>query len=178
MGGQVSVGTACRVALRAQMAMIGVLSVTALRRVVGLTLLRALPYRWVSVSATSFACPWPPHLGWFCLRLVLSEVGIHGLADCGRRSPRPANLLIANLRRSREQAHLPAQQPSPRQDARVPPAHADPCGPGHPGRAAPQGPRRALGLSPTCCRRVTVCAPARTSRRRCVDLVPAEQAGG
>ncbi|VXC21470.1 hypothetical protein CURTO8I2_70374 [Curtobacterium sp. 8I-2] len=45
-----------------------------------------------------------------------------------------------------EQAHLPAEQPSPRQEARLPPPHADACRPRHPVGASRQGPHRALGL--------------------------------
>jgi len=37
----------------------------------------------------------------------------------------------------REQAHLPAQQPASRQDPWVPPAHAHPRRPRHPGSASP-----------------------------------------
>jgi ribonuclease P protein component len=48
---------------------------------------------------------------------------------------------------SREQADLPAQQPSPREDARVPAADAHPGGPGDPGRASPQGTPRAVRLT-------------------------------
>jgi len=49
----------------------------------------------------------------------------------------------------REQAHLSAEQPPSREDARLPVAHADPCRPSHPGGAATQGPPRAVGLTST-----------------------------
>ena len=49
---------------------------------------------------------------------------------------------------SREQAHLPAEQPPARQDPRLPAAHAHPCRPRDPRGASPQGPRGALGLTP------------------------------
>lgn len=47
----------------------------------------------------------------------------------------------------REQAHVPAQQPSPRQDARLPVADADARRSRDPVRPPPQGSRRAVGLS-------------------------------
>jgi hypothetical protein len=50
-----------------------------------------------------------------------------------------------------EQAHVPAQQPPPCQDARVPAADADPGRPRHFGRQAPQGPYPRLGLGGQCC---------------------------
>ena len=56
------------------------------------------------------------------------------------RSPR-------KWRDSREQAHLPAEQPSPSEDPWVPAADAHPCGSRHPGRPSSQGPRRAVGLT-------------------------------
>src|ERR1017187_1776636 len=40
-----------------------------------------------------------------------------------------------------EQAYVPAEQPTAREDARVPAAHADPRRTRRPGRAAAQGPR-------------------------------------
>ena len=42
-----------------------------------------------------------------------------------------------------EQAHVPAEQSAPREDAWLPAAHAHPGGPGGPGRPAAQGPRKA-----------------------------------
>src|SRR5919112_777191 len=50
----------------------------------------------------------------------------------------------AALEPAREQAHLPAQQPPPGEDPRVPAAHAHPCRPRDHLRPPPQGPRRAL----------------------------------
>jgi len=47
----------------------------------------------------------------------------------------------------REQAHLPAEQSPPCQDARFPVADAHPRGPGHSGRQTAQGPHRTVGLS-------------------------------
>lgn len=46
-----------------------------------------------------------------------------------------------------EQAHLSAQQPSAREDPRLPAAYAHPCRPRDPLGAAPQGPRPTLGLT-------------------------------
>src|SRR6478752_5571500 len=48
---------------------------------------------------------------------------------------------------SRDQAHLPAEQPASRQDPWLPSAHAYPCGPRDPRGPSPQGPRGALGLT-------------------------------
>ena len=50
-------------------------------------------------------------------------------------------------REAREQADLPAEQPSSPQGARVPSAHAHPRRPRHYLRAAPQGPQEPRGLS-------------------------------
>ncbi len=73
-------------------------------------------------------------------------------------------------RRSSEQgqAHLPAEQPSSREDSRFPPAHADPCGSRHPGGAPSQGPRRTVRLTrhrrtASCCPLAHVCGGVRTS---------------
>jgi hypothetical protein len=49
--------------------------------------------------------------------------------------------------RTREQAYVPAEQPSAPQGARLPAAHAHPCGALHPVRASPQGPQESRGLS-------------------------------
>ena len=46
----------------------------------------------------------------------------------------------------REQAHLPAEQPSPGQDPRLPSAHAHPRRSRHPGGPPSQGPHRAVRL--------------------------------
>jgi len=51
-----------------------------------------------------------------------------------------------NNSREQGQAHLPAQQPPPCEDARVPPAHAHQGGPRHPDRAPSQGPSTTVGL--------------------------------
>ena len=47
----------------------------------------------------------------------------------------------------RDQAHLPAEQPAPGQDPRLPSAYADARRPRHPRGAPPQGAHRALGLT-------------------------------
>ena len=52
-----------------------------------------------------------------------------------------------NDSRDQGQAHVPAEQPSPREDSWVPVAHADPRRARHHGRAAPQGSQRIVGLS-------------------------------
>ncbi len=46
----------------------------------------------------------------------------------------------------REQAHLPAEQPAPGQDARLPAPHADPRGSRDPGRSSAQGPGESVRL--------------------------------
>lgn len=48
-----------------------------------------------------------------------------------------------------EQAHLPTEQPSPREGPRFPPSHAHACGSRHLVGTSPQGPHRTLGLNPT-----------------------------
>ena len=60
--------------------------------------------------------------------------------------PRPV-VQPSRKRRSREQADVPAEQPSSSQDARVPPADAHPRGPGDPLLPPPQGPQEPRGLS-------------------------------
>jgi hypothetical protein len=74
-----------------------------------------------------------------------------------------------------EQAHVSAEQPPPREDARVPAADADPCRAGNPGRAASQGarPGQCLTRVPAqrggdhrCYPRRRVCGAARSSRGR------------
>ena len=80
----------------------------------------------------------------------------------------------------REQAHLPAEQPSSGQDPRLPPAYAYPRGPRHPGCSPRQGSLRTFRLRlDACCRRVIVCEPAAISaqffegRAEQADLVQA-----
>ena len=68
-------------------------------------------------------------------------------ASDGRPSRLAAFPRPSPYRRSREQAHLPAEQPAPGQDPRLPSAHAHPRRPRHPVRPSPQGPHRALGLT-------------------------------
>ena len=63
----------------------------------------------------------------------------------------------------REQAHVPAEQPPPVQDPRLPAADAHPRGPGDPRRSSAQGSREALRL--TCCPRRHACAGVRSSPR-------------
>jgi hypothetical protein len=65
----------------------------------------------------------------------------------------------------REQAHVPAEQPSPVQDPRLPAADAHPGRPRHPRRSPVQGSRQALRLR--CCLRRHACAGGRSSPRWC-----------
>jgi hypothetical protein len=65
----------------------------------------------------------------------------------------------------REQAHVPAEQPSPVEGPRLPAADAHPRRSGHPGRPSAQGSRQALRLR--CCLRRHACAGGRSSPRWC-----------
>ena len=67
-------------------------------------------------------------------------------------------------RDTREQAYVPAEQPSPSQGARLPSPDAHPCGSQHPCLASPQGPQEPgrlrpglLQASPPCCPRLIGC---------------------
>jgi len=133
-----------------------------------------------------------------------SVVRGRGPSDCGRSSPvhqpSPADLSHLNhlnhLNRHhpsaqtavwlcsngepREQAHIPAQQPSSGQDPWLPPAHAHPRRSRHPGRASSQGSLRTVRLRlDACCLGDIVCEAAPTSPQSSaghaeqVDLVPA-----
>ena len=61
--------------------------------------------------------------------------------------PRPVKALQTTERETREQAYVPAEQPSPAQGPRIPPAHAHPCRSRDPVLASPQGPQEPVGLS-------------------------------
>ena len=47
---------------------------------------------------------------------------------------------------AQSEAHVPAQQPPPRQEARFPPPHGHPSRPQRPAVASPQGPSTSVGL--------------------------------
>ncbi len=66
----------------------------------------------------------------------------------------------ATIRRPGEQAYVSAQQPAPRQDARLPAAHAHPSRPVDPGRPPAQGSRQPIRLTSR------VLPPAARLRRR------------
>jgi len=70
----------------------------------------------------------------------------------------------------REQAHLPAEQPPPCEDPRLPAAHAHPRRPRDPVRAPPQGPQRAVGLTGRSLVRSRVVLPAAARLRRREDF--------
>jgi ribonuclease P protein component len=72
----------------------------------------------------------------------------------------------------REQADLPAEQPSPGQDPRLPPADADPRGPRDPAGSPAQGSRRALGLSQS-----TSVLPAAHRLRSSADFTAVTRSG-
>jgi uncharacterized protein len=65
----------------------------------------------------------------------------------------------------REQAHVPAEQPSAGEDPRVPPADADACRSGDPVDASPQGTLPALGLAGAAGREAAA-SPRRVRRHR------------
>ena len=80
----------------------------------------------------------------------------------------------------RDQAHLPAEQPSAGQNPRLPSAYAYPRRPGHPGCPSRQGSLRTVRLRRNaCCQRVIVCGAAPISAQyfgvhaEQVDPVPA-----
>lgn len=98
--------------------------------------------------------------------------GPDALAECDRttqppQAPRPAGITRPQHHTgvSSEQAYVPAEQPPPPQEARVPAAHAHPGGPCDPRRAPAQGPRSHLGLTRTapCCPPVTGCGGGTSS---------------
>ncbi len=64
-----------------------------------------------------------------------------------------------------EQAHVPAEQPPPREDAWLPAAHAHSRRPGHPRRPSPQGPSGPLGLTPRALDPLVLPAASRLRRR-------------
>jgi ribonuclease P protein component len=78
---------------------------------------------------------------------------------------------------SREQADFPAEQPPSRQEARLPPAHADPRGSRDPFDAPPQGPQRAVGLTPVHPGRAAPMLPP-SNRMRSADEFSAVVRGG
>ena len=112
-------------------------------RSLGLTGLRRNPYRWaVEPVSTGAACPRLSRAGGRC-----QSTRIH--------VPVPLIPTTPDTRRSsREQAHVPAEQPSSSQGARLPPPDAHPRGPLHPVRASAQG-----SQEPVCLRNVR---PVRT----------------
>ena len=74
----------------------------------------------------------------------------------------------------REQAHVPAEQPPPVEDPRLPAADAHPRRPGDPRRSSAQGSREALRL--TCCPRRHACAGVRSSPRSSgPDVAPGDR---
>jgi hypothetical protein len=73
---------------------------------------------------------------------------------------------LCSIGEPREQAHLPAEQPSSGQDPRLPPTHAHPRRPRHSGCPSPQGPLRTVRLRLyACSQRVIVCEAAPISQR-------------
>ena len=136
------------------------------------------PVSWPrSVLRAVFSCPCTPNV--LCTPSVLWSRA----SDCGSSAPRsiksdPSEVPPCNPHHlqhrspgwlcsngeSREQAHLPAEQPSSGQDPRLPPAHAHPRRPGHPGCSSPQGSLRTVRLRlDACYRRVIVCEEATIS---------------
>ena len=93
-------------------------------------------------TSAVLACPPPLTSAW---------VSDGGRSATGPRDPHHTDPCLEHDPRKnrREQAYFPAEQPSPRQDARLPPAHAYPRRPRHPGGPSSQGSHRALRLRPT-----------------------------
>lgn len=83
--------------------------------------------------------------------------------------PRPVQPLRPSKEITREQAHLSAEQPTPAQGPRIPPAHAHPCRSRDPLLASPQGPHQARRLSRGGSARS--CYPGRTGSRRAATSV-------
>ena len=105
------------------------------------------PYRGVVIIATPAACSQQVR---FCGRAV----AVDRLASQHRRAPdtasnEPAPGSTARVvRKSREQAYVPAEQPTSCQEARLPSSHAHPRRSLDPVVASPQGSLQAVGLSP------------------------------
>src|SRR5664280_112996 len=155
---------------------------------------RSAPVPWtMPVLRAVFACPCIPR-----------SSGWPRVSDCGRSTARkqwgflsPSNQLsgptlypappsaqihgwLCSNGEPREQAHLPAEQPSSGQDPWFPPAYAHPCRSRDPGCSPRQGSLRTFRLRlDACCRRVIVCEPAAISpqffegRAELADLVAA-----
>ena len=139
-----------------------------------------------------FACPCiPPRYGGSRLPIVADQLlESSGAAcplewvDCPTLYPAPPSAQIPGWLCSngepREQAHLPAEQPSSGQDPWLPPAYAHPCRSRDSGCSPRQGSLRTFRLRlDACCRRVIVCEPAAISaqffegRAELADLVQA-----
>jgi ribonuclease P protein component len=92
-------------------------------------------------------CSGPPR-GHRCSRATFESSraeSVHRVSDT--ESPHQESLKYQSQEPTSEQAHFPAEQPSPRQDPRVSPAHAHAGRSCDPRRSPHQGPRPALGLS-------------------------------
>jgi ribonuclease P protein component len=90
--------------------------------------------------------PWMPMLPGF--RPVASALAVSRTAGRDDDDHPPAGSTELDvLEHDREQAHLPAEQPPPGEDARLPAAHAHPCRTGDHRCSSPQGTRRAVGLT-------------------------------
>ena len=141
---------------------------------------RLAPVPWHKpVLRAFFACPWSPcSISWPRAsdwgRSTADEIGLLSSFDvkCSwNQLDRPAlypaspsaqipGWLCSNGE-SREQAHLPAEQPSAGQDPRLPSAHAHPGRSRHPGCPSRQGSLRTVRLRlGACCQRVIVCEAA------------------
>jgi hypothetical protein len=115
-----------------------------------LTLRTAATYRWqVETGSTGAACPrpgpivdlWGPSRGQAVPVVLLT-------GDVLRRATRCEHVPTTPLERAREQAYVPAEQPSPPQGARLPPADAHPCGSRDPVHPSSQGSQESRSLRP------------------------------
>jgi hypothetical protein len=97
-------------------------------------------------------------------RLRPVDTSIHPVEKLTRPTVYPASLSaqihgwLCSNGEPREQAHLPAEQPSSGQDPRLPSAHANPSRSCHLGCSSPQGSLQTFRLRlGACCRRVIDC---------------------
>lgn len=91
--------------------------------------------------------------------------------------PHPGSWRSKTWSTHNEQENVPAEQPSSRQGARFPSAHAYACRPRDPRRSSPQGSRRAVRLS-TQARSQAQCLPKRTASRRATTIKESYVGGG
>jgi hypothetical protein len=116
-----------------------------------LTLPTLATYRWqVETGSTGAACS-RPGSPFFIGREPLRGQAVPVVlltGDVLRRATRCEHVPTTPLERAREQAYVPAEQPSPPQGARLPPADAHPCGSRDPVHPSSQGSQESRSLRP------------------------------